>query len=161
MEAIIVTAPNEYYGLEQSKRLSLFLAGGITNCEDWQSAMTRLLAKECLIIYNPRRSNFPIDDPAATEIQIAWEYDKLSRVDIVSFWFAVGSDNPIVLYELGMWGNSTDRPIVIGTEPGYNRYRDVIIQTALARSDIKIVHNLLDLCGQIKDIVYGRGNWKR
>jgi hypothetical protein len=137
--AIVVTAPDEYYGIETMKRPSLFLAGGITGCEDWQSKMIEELKNEKVIIYNPRRKDFPIGDPTASEVQITWEFFQLQRATMVSFWFAAGTDNPIVLYELGMWGNSTDRPIMIGVDEKYSRKQDVIIQTALARYDVPVL----------------------
>jgi len=138
-KCIVVEAPSEYYGVEIRKRPSLFLAGGITGCSDWQSEMILNLSNELAIIYNPRRPNFSIDDPKAAEVQIAWEFDKLIKATIVSFWFAKGTDNPIVLYELGMHGNSQpDRPIIIGIDEGYSRAKDVVIQTQLSRPEVSI-----------------------
>jgi len=143
--AIIVTAPEEYYGVEQNTRVKLFLAGGITNCPDWQSEIIKALETEWkLIIYNPRRKNFPIEDPNASEKQIAWEYDKLSKADVICYWFAKGSVNPIVLYELGMWGNSRSKRIVIGYDKEYERKQDVIIQTQLARPEVDVMSHWCD-----------------
>jgi len=151
--AIIVEAPKEYYGVYRSKWPSLFLAGGITGCEDWQTKMIEALKEEPAIIYNPRRANFPIGDPNAAEVQITWEFHQLAIAHIVSFWFAHGTDNPIVLYELGMWGNSREgRPIVIGVDPKYSRKQDVEIQTALARPEVQIVYSLEDMATQLKAI---------
>jgi len=69
---------------------------------------------------------------------------------MISFWFSRGSLNPIVLYELGIHGNSGKRLIFIGMDKEYERQQDVIIQTKLARPDIKIVYSLKDLANQIK-----------
>lgn len=104
--ALIITAPDEIYNIKNSHNIKLFLAGGITNCPDWQSKMIDELKNVDITIYNPRRKNFPTDDPNASEEQITWEYAHLKTADIISFWFSRGSLNPIVLYELGMWGNS-------------------------------------------------------
>jgi len=152
--AKIIEAPKEYYGLYSSRWPSLFLAGGITGCEDWQAQMLEKLKHETLIIYNPRRENFPIDDPSAAEVQICWEFDKLVRADIVSFWFSAGSLNPIVLYELGLHGNSMPgRPIAVGVEEKYSRKMDVYYQTALARPEVRIVTSLEDLAEEIRAIL--------
>lgn len=35
--AIIIQAPNEVYSIDNNRNIKLFLAGGITNCPDWQS----------------------------------------------------------------------------------------------------------------------------
>jgi hypothetical protein len=35
--AIIIESPNEVYSLENHKNIKLFLAGGISDCPDWQT----------------------------------------------------------------------------------------------------------------------------
>ena len=50
---------------------SLFLAGGITGCPDWQKEMIHLLNDEPILIYSPRRKNFPIHNPNAAYEQIS------------------------------------------------------------------------------------------
>lgn len=134
----VMTAPNVGFSLDWLNFPSLFLAGGITNCPDWQSNLIHKLEyemgeQENLIIYNPRRKNFPIGDQTAAEEQICWEYVMLRNSRAISFWFSCGSDNPIVLYELGMWANSRKgRQIFVGMDPDYSRRGDVILQTQLA-----------------------------
>jgi hypothetical protein len=141
--AIVIEAPNEVYSLENNANLKLFLAGGITNCPDWQSELIEKIKDlPGLTIYNPRRKNFPIDDPSASEAQITWEYNHLRDADAILFWFSKGSLNPIVLYELGRWGNSDYKPIIIGIDPGYERKQDVIIQTLLSRDDVEFCEDL-------------------
>ncbi len=138
--ALIIEAPNEVYSIENNNNLKLFLAGGITNCPDWQSyAIDQIKDIEDLTVYSPRRKDFPIDDPNASEEQITWEYNKLAEADITLFWFSRGSLNPIVLYELGLWGNAKidedDRGYVfVGIDEEYERKQDVIIQTNLAHN---------------------------
>ena len=132
------------------ENIKVFLAGGITNCPEWQNELISKFEKItpkniCLDLYNPRRKNFPINNPNASEEQIEWEYNKMKEADIILFWFSGGSLNPIVLYELGMWGNSRTTPIVIGIDNAYIRNQDVILQTKLARLEVKIVHNLDDM----------------
>lgn len=102
-----------------------------------------------LTIYNPRRENFPIDDPNASEQQITWEYNHLRDADIISFWFDSGSLNPIVLLELGKYALSSSKPIFIGIDPEYKRIQDVQIQTRLSRPDVEIVYSLDDLADQV------------
>lgn len=143
----VIIAPDKF---EQDGSLKLFLAGGITNCPDWQSDMIEKLSDTDLTIFSPRRKNFPIDDPSAAEEQITWEYDWLKNADLISFWFSEGSMNPIVLYELGMWGNSRNIPIFIGVHPKYERKQDVIIQTSLSKPGLIVVSSIKDLCTQIK-----------
>jgi len=151
MKTKVIEAPQKFFNKNLT---SLFLAGGITNCPDWQQDLIKLLKdQDDLVIYNPRRKNFPIHDPNAAKQQITWEYDYLKQCDMISFWFSKGSLNPIVLYELGMHGNSSDRLIFVGMDTEYERKQDVIIQTKLARPEIKIVYSLEDLAKQIQNIL--------
>ncbi|HRT03411.1 MAG TPA: nucleoside 2-deoxyribosyltransferase domain-containing protein, partial [Candidatus Diapherotrites archaeon] len=152
--AQIVEAVNEIYNIDKSLSKKLFLAGGITSCPDWQSEIIEMIKDlPNLIVYNPRRKDFPINDPNSAEVQISWEYEHLRDADIISFWFSEGSLNPIVLYELGRWGNSSNKEIVIGIDPKYERKKDVIIQTKLSRPDVKIVDSLEELSEEIKNIL--------
>lgn len=138
----------------------IFLAGGITDCPDWQRDLIAKIRgadiKADLDIYNPRRANFPIGDPNASTEQIKWEFDKLKEADLILFWFSSGSLNPIVLYELGMWGNSRSTPIIVGVDDQYVRKRDVIIQTNLARPNIPILCTLDGLVDGIRRFVRDR-----
>lgn len=140
----VITAPELY--IQQDDHVSCFLAGGITNCPDWQHEVIKQLYGFAFgssepIIFNPRRENFPIWDKSAAVQQIEWEYKMLERCDIFSMYFSSGdSDQPICMYELGRnilrmqmkhpsdW---QDR-IVISVEDGYKRIQDVLIQTGLA-----------------------------
>lgn len=152
--SIIIESPNEVYSLKNNENVKLFLAGGITNCPDWQTVMIEKLKDiPNLTIYNPRRKDFPINDPNASEAQITWEYNHLKDADIVLFWFSRGSLNPIVLYELGMWGCSRNRPFIVGVDPQYERKQDVIIQTQLALPDLEICESFEEMEDQIYQIL--------
>lgn len=138
---IYIESPKEFErGIKGLK--SLFLAGGITDCPDWQSDMrSRLSTVDGLVLLNPRRANFPIGDPGAALAQITWEFEHLRKADAISFWFPKETLCPIVLYELGAWSMS-QKPIFVGVEPGYKRQQDVEIQTRLARPRVEIVYSL-------------------
>lgn len=131
----------------------LFLAGGITNCPDWQSEMIKKLKHlRELVIFNPRRKNFDISNPGASEEQINWEFNYLMDADFILFWFATGSIQPIALLELGKYALSNDHvPVFIGCDPKYERKQDIEIQTKLARPEIQIVYTLDDLAKQVID----------
>lgn len=140
----IITAPDPLDIKDND--VVVFLAGGITNCPNWQKEVIDLLQRSVnrysnLVILNPRRENFPIDDPNAAEEQITWEFNALERCTVFSMYFSDGnSDQPICMYELGRnivrmqmkypidW---QDR-LIISTSYGYKRYPDVLIQTELA-----------------------------
>lgn len=120
----------------------VFLAGGITNCPNWQLKFHGILSKKIeetvtndFTIFNPRRDNFPIHDPNASQEQIQWEHNALRLSDIILFWFSRGSDNPIVFYEYGTWLTRNyhfSRPMVlVGCDPEFKRQSDVSIQSKL------------------------------
>lgn len=137
-----IIAPIEYISLQNE--VTLFLAGGITNCPEWQKDIIKRLndlSSDKLVVYNPRRDNFPINDSSASYGQIQWEFDKLNKVDIFSMYFTSGiSDQPICMYELGRYISimqqrfpiDWENRIIISVEDGYKRKQDVIIQTELA-----------------------------
>lgn len=140
-----IEAPREYLGKERS----LFLAGGITGGPDWQAELTDLLKDEDIVLLNPRRANFPIDNQNAAKEQIEWEHWHLRKADAVSFWFPKETVCPITLYELGVQVMK-NKPLFIGVHPEYARRQDVEIQTRLERPEIEIVYDLNSLSKQIK-----------
>jgi hypothetical protein len=152
---IVITAPNEEYSIANANNIKLFLAGGITECPDWQSELLEKIENiDNLTIYNPRRKKFPTH---AAEEQITWEYIHLLQADIIVFWFSKGSLNPIVLFELGRYGLSGDKPIIIGIDSNYERTADVIIQTQLSRPDIKEIYTSIPAMAEaIRELTDGK-----
>lgn len=135
---------------ENAEFPSVFLAGGITNCKDWQNDVIRALEHQKVTIFNPRRETFDITDQNVTYEQIRWEYERLEQMDIFSMYFCSGiSDQPICMYELGRnilrmqnrfpwdWENR----IIIGIEDGYSRAKDVIIQASLCAPNLFVDHD--------------------
>ena len=143
-----IEAPAEYRGKERS----LFLAGGISNCYDWQKDLVQLLKDEEIALLNPRRTNFPMHDKKAAQEQIEWEHTYLRRADAVSFWFPKETVCPITLYELGVQ-MMKNKPLFIGVHPEYERKLDVEIQTRLERPEIEIAYDLNSLSDKIKEWV--------
>lgn len=136
---------------------SVFLAGGITDCPDWQAEAVDLLPDDVLAL-NPRRPHFPIHDPDASRQQIEWEFTHLHEADAILFWFPPSlSPQPIALLELGAYAfhdHHWNPVISIGADPGYSRCSDVAIQTSLFRPHLTVhttlprtINNLLHLLG--------------
>lgn len=125
--------------LPEGEDITVFLAGGITDCPNWQDDLTEMLRSrddeldKPIVLLNPRRDDFDVGDATMELQQITWEFDAMSGADMIVFWFNNETLCPIVLYELGMWSNSRNTPIVLGIDPKYKRKRDVLIQTALAK----------------------------
>jgi hypothetical protein len=76
-----IEAPNKIETADKK----LFLAGAITGAPDWQKEVVAKLNTLNIAVYNPRRANFPIDDPKAAVAQISWEHEYLNKADIISF----------------------------------------------------------------------------
>lgn len=138
-----VEAPAVYDG----DATSLFLAGGITGCPDWQQDLVAALSATRLALLNPRRAQFLPTGVAALE-QITWEHCALRKATAIAFWFPCETLCPIVLYELGAWSMTT-KPLFVGVHPDYRRIQDVRIQTALVRPDVQVVTDLSGLARQI------------
>ncbi|MET8561221.1 nucleoside 2-deoxyribosyltransferase domain-containing protein [Streptomyces flaveolus] len=136
-----VEAPKEFTG----SGFCLFLAGGISDCPDWQKTVTAALDDLDVTVLNPRRSNFPLHDPNAEVAQVGWEYRHLRRANLVMFWFPESSTShqPIALYELGALVGE-GRALVIGTDPDYVRRTNVVTQLALARPEVHVHTTLAD-----------------
>ena len=126
---------------------SVFLAGGISNCKDWQKEVIDELKNDNISIFSPRQENFDITDKLASNHQIEWEFERLEQMDIFSMYFC--NDNsvqPICMYELGrnivrmqnrFPFNWQDR-IVVSIEKGYAREKDVIMQLKLCAPELFI-----------------------
>jgi hypothetical protein len=131
------------------KYQSIFLAGGITGCPNWQQEIVHLLWDTDLVVLNPRRTVFPIHNPDVAEEQITWEYRHLREANAILFWFPCETLCPIVLYELGAWSMTT-KPIYVGVHPEYQRRRDVEIQMSLVRPEVEVVYSVQRLIEQVK-----------
>lgn len=138
----VITAPTPNTGI----KVDLFLAGGITNCPDWQQQIIPSFKNLPINIFNPRRDTpFQPEDEAQ---QILWEYEALKEAKTILFWFPEETLCPITLYELGKFSTKKDTPIFVGTHPNYKRKNDVYYQLLLERPEIEVVHTLPELAIQ-------------
>ena len=152
---MIITSPELPNNSDINKE-HLFLAGGISNCPDWQSEAIEILKNvKDLIIFNPRRKNFDISDTNVSKQQIKWEFDRLAESTIVLFWFPKETLCPITLFEYGkclqkyfhLYSTILDK-LYVGTHPEYARRFDIIEQTAL-EGKITVYDNLSEMCTKI------------
>jgi hypothetical protein len=140
----MVEAPEIWDG----KGRGVFLAGGISGCADWQRDLAGMLEGTELVVVNPRRRGFPMEDAGAAAEQIGWEFEHLKKVWGVAFWFPPEKLCPIALFELGGQAARGKR-LFVGTDAGYCRRLDVAIQMRLARPEVRVVGSLEALAGQI------------
>jgi len=152
----VVQAPNE----TNSKGIKLFIAGGISNCENWQNILCNRLRNESrldefdIIVFNPRCNEVPDE-----EFQTKWEYDKLKESDIISFWFSVGSLNPITLFEYGSHFKSRKKKIIVGCHPDYLRKSAVKIQTGLDAPQLHVCEDFEDFYNEIVVTLIDKASW--
>lgn len=141
--AQVIIAPS----IERPIYKSVFLAGGITNCKEWQKEVIKELEFDDISIFNPRQEHFDITDKSASYKQIAWEFERLEEMSVFSIYFCNdNSDQPICMYELGRnivrmqnrFPNDWQDRIVISVEYGYRRKVDVVIQTGLCAPQLFI-----------------------
>lgn len=148
---IYIECPEEKPTSSLEKKL--FLAGGITNCSNWQLEIIKLLENENIIVFNPRRDNFDITDPKASDFQIEWEFNHLKTADIILFWFCPETLCPIVLFELGTHSERARRgevQIFVGCHPEYKRKYDVVKQMQLLLPELTVVESLEELANLVK-----------
>lgn len=129
---------------------SVFLAGGISDCPDWQKEFVDKIRDTELVVYNPRRANFPMGDKEEGLRQIKWETEYLHKASCIIFWFPKETVCPIVLFELGSW-SMTDKPIFVGIHPDYSRRFDVETQLEIRRPDVTVVYSLDDLADRLRE----------
>lgn len=129
----IVTCPDELKLSDLcSKKVKVFLAGGISGCPDWQSEVIASVdaypwVDKTAILINPRRADFDTSNLNMSKDQIDWERRHLEAADLVLFWFPKETLCPITLLELGKC-MVTGKPLVVGTHAEYARRFDVNYQ---------------------------------
>lgn len=117
----------------------LFLAGGITNCSDWQKQVVESLRDiQGITVFNPRRANFDVTNSNASKDQIFWEYHRIREATHIMFWFTPETLCPITLFELGA-ALERNHNLIIGCHPDYKRKFDVEYQASL-----KAIFNVQD-----------------
>lgn len=150
----IVQAPKD----TKLNGITIFLAGGISNCPNWQAKISNKIEynqtlfdlskkySKNIIVYNPRCETRPEETP-----QIIWEFERLEKSNIISFWFSGGSVNPITLFEYGAHFKNPNKKIIVGCDPTYERKVNVILQTKLAMPNLKVFSNIDDFYDEIID----------
>lgn len=129
---MLYTAPDKLpYSFNQP---SIFLAGGISNCPDWQSEIIQKLDTANFDVINPRRNMGFEKTGDSAKFQIEWEYNALKKVDYCTFWFPKETLCPITLYELGkmsMRASDGNVQIIVGWHEDYQRAFDLQVQLDL------------------------------
>jgi len=139
--------PDNYEESDDSP--TVFLAGGITGCPDWQTDIKTRLLETCpgLFLFNPRRATFDVNDENAFDIQVTWEHRHLKKARCILFWFPCETLCPITLLEIGKWmvlAPLENKHLIVGCHPKYTRRKDVQLQLNLQFGRHVQVHSSLD-----------------
>jgi hypothetical protein len=139
------------------QRQSVFIAGGISNCPDWQNEMSAMLDTSLYDVVNPRRAGGFDRTGVTAEEQITWEHRALSLIDACIFWFPCETLCPITLLELGKMLHRAQHHnvmLAIGWHPDYQRAFDLEVQIRLENPESKyLLHaapGWLELCAVVK-----------
>ena len=149
MAASYIEAP--YKGVPNPKFPSIFLAGGITDCWNWQASVYGKIKHLNLNVYNPRRVNAPNNLVKTAEEQIAWEYKYLRECQQVAFWFPEETLCPIVLFELGA-ALERHQHLIIGCHKFYKRRLDLEIQLKLKNEYASVITDINKFVDVIIDV---------
>lgn len=126
--------------------VSVFLAGGITLCPDWQKEAVEAIKDLPITVYNPRRKDFDVSFKEQTVEQIKWEFEKLREASNIIFWFCKETICPITLFEYGSALERTaTQGIFLGSDPEYQRLMDLQEQTKLRLGKAEIYSTVRDL----------------
>ena len=134
--------------MDPDDRISIFMAGGITDCPDWRKEVLELFNDYDIQLINPLRDNFDGYDANRQIEQIEWEFEHLEMADIILFYFCKETLNPITLYELGVCA-AQDRNIFVACHPEYKRKLDVIQQLSLIKPEVVVHESIKDMVDDI------------
>ena len=148
----VIQTPNDYTC--SSNEIPCFVAGGLQRCE-WHNEFLNELNKRTLnhlVIYNPKRDGYDVNNLSLAEEQIKWEYNYLNKYVSDKYIFSMYFDNsesvqPICFYELGrylevMKNNDNLHNCIISVHPKFSRKNDVIVQTRLATNNLIKVNEI-------------------
>jgi len=154
-----VVTPLEPELVPRKTEVTVFLAGGISNCPDWQKQLTSLIRTrfgdpDDLLIYNPRRALYHDNSDIAKQ-QITWERKHLKLSHIILFWFPCETLCPITLFEYGYWlavSEVQNKPrLLVGCHPEYARRLDLEVQTSLSHSSLTVRDSWEDLLNDFNE----------
>lgn len=139
---------------------SVFLAGGITGCDDWQKEMIQRFKGQNVTLINPHRQNFDVTDPHMSSEQIEWEHHHLEISGAILFWFPFATLCPITLFELGKYAAQQNKTIFVGCHPAYARKFDVEKQLSLLRPHVLVRDNFQDMVDDVMNWLYFLDKWR-
>lgn len=146
---LVVECPQQYTTVDPHMPYSVFMAGGMAGCPDWQKEIINLLEPVPGTLLNPRQSTNSIDSSDATNYeQLTWALEHMHRAGAILFWFSCEHLCPASLFELGVWLRES-KPLFIGVHPNYTRRVTIEVLIQSVRPNQKIVYSLRDLAIEV------------
>lgn len=127
--------------------------------EKWQDRVLKDLAKELVVVFNPRRDDWDkswvqeADNPQFFE-QVTWELDSLAESDIKIFYFDPKTQSPITLLELGLFVNQcmadddAGQRVIVCCPKGYWRKGNVDI--VCQRAGVSVLETYDEMIAEVK-----------
>ena len=130
--------------------VSVFLAGGISGCPNWQKEVIEHLGDypdtDDLIVFNPRGDIFEKDEIDKDDLYVQWRWENyfLKNIDIFSIYFCEGKSQSFSMYELGKFfgvkvisrnGIFTYSIPILSTEKGFSKFDGILCRTAFEFDD--------------------------
>lgn len=134
---IIPRSPFRGYG---AYNISFFLAGGITNWRDW--IKDRMDGNESFfnsVIVDPNDRWYDVD------LTTEWEFEALHYSDIVVFWFPKDAANVVTMFELGWICRDHLNKVVVGCDPEFKYYKNIVAELKQLRPDVTVVTSLQEV----------------
>jgi len=147
---------------------ALYLAGGMSNCPNWQKEFTQHfenLKDDCqtmmrcfwlnnLTIINPRRNNYDPTKKSEVKKQTMWEYSHIKSSDAMVFYFPEESICSSALLQYGKC-LASNKKIFLGIDESYTKLLDLYTITRLERPDQPINYSLKDLIEEVQTFIEG------
>ena len=129
--------------------ISIFLAGSIemNKAKEWQVKLTEEIHANIddIVVCNPRRTDW--DSSWEQKLsnknfyeQVKWEYDNITKCDIVFIYFQGDTKSPISLMELGLICDQTIRSVIVCCEKDF--WRKGNVDFICREHDIKQIDSL-------------------
>lgn len=134
--------------------IKIFLGGTIDSgkSEDWQKKICiKYYDDERIVIFNPRRDEWPKEHSDEVIKQIKWEHKRMDESDYIIMNILPDSKSPISLMEIGMY-NESNKLLVFCTEKFY-RYDNVKIVCEKYNIPLFNTNNITDICKEIDKLI--------
>lgn len=131
---------------------TVFLAGGIVGCPDWQNQVMQGLSDLRILFFNPRHDKDGKDIHFNSKVD-QWVENWIIRTGLVAFWFCKETTQHKWIFQLGRMSDKV-KPIIVGLHPDYKFAQDIQNLFILSRVRARLVYNIEDLIDKIRQFFW-------